>query len=430
MPFWKSYHGRLKFLFFMILLVQVYNAIQWRQEKVRNFGCEICADKAGYYIYLPIWFNYGLEQKNLPQAIRDQTQQHFENDLAPGKNFTKFTSGVALMLSPFYLAADIWYRNFANETPLPISHSYLQFTNFGTALYLTLALLALFSLLKKRFGDGAALLTVLFLYVGTHLRYYVEDESLMSHGYSFAQFAFAWYFLEAALHKRRWMFLALFALCASWAMLIRPTNLLGIPLILVLSLDKSQWKEQSIYLLKKLPVMALAALMIWIPQLIYWKLCTGSWLVYSYQNEGFHLWKNPAIGEQWFAVKSGLLPYAPGFILIPIGLFILLKTHARNGIAVFVSLLFLSYLFASWFSIGFGDCNFGYRPFVEFSALWSIAIAAFFAWLLKTKKVIQIGGFSFVLASILYLNHLYWKFDTCFYGDYWDYAIFIQDYFS
>src|SRR5690606_32366224 len=120
---------------------------------------------------------------------------NFENDLAPGKNFTKFTSGVALMLSPFYLAGDLWYRMMEKNPPLPISNDYLQFTNFGTALYITLALLALLATLRKRYGLEAALLTLMVLYFTTNLRYYTEDESLMSHVYSFSLFSYAWYFL-------------------------------------------------------------------------------------------------------------------------------------------------------------------------------------------------------------------------------------------
>ncbi|MBI1221195.1 MAG: hypothetical protein GC180_01220 [Bacteroidetes bacterium] len=430
MPFWKTYHGRLKFILLFILLIQVYNAIQSRQEKVTNFGCEICADKSGYYIYLPIWFNYGLDQKDMPELAKQRTSQNFENELAPGKSFTKFTSGEALMLTPFYLAGDLWFSRFGDKAPIPISHHYLKFTNFGTAFYIVLAMLALFSLLRKRFGEGVALLTLLLLYFGTNLRYYTEDESLMSHIYSFCQFSFAWYFLEKALDTRKTKHLLFFALCSSWAILIRPTNVLGILMILVLSLRKEEIKDQLRFLSKHLVPMIMAAVVIWIPQLLYWKMTTGQWLIYSYQNEGFHRWKAPALIEQWFAVQSGILPYTPAFLAIPIGMVLMFKRNRKTAAILGVSFVFLSYLFASWWAKGFGDCNFGYRPFVEFSALWSPALAVFIASLFKMKSWAKVSVSIVLLACVWYSTDLYHHFDSCFFGKAWDYSKFIQDYFS
>ncbi|MDX5321868.1 MAG: hypothetical protein LPK45_12055 [Bacteroidota bacterium] len=429
MPFWKSYHGRMRLLLVFILLVQVYNAIQWRQSQVTNFGCEICADKVGYYIYLPIWFNYGLEQKDMPQTIREKCHQDFQNPLAPGKNFTKFTCGSALMLSPFYVVGDLWYRYFDLKDPLPLSNEYLQFTNFGTALYVTLALLALLSLLKKRYGLEAALLTLLSLYFLTNLRYYIEDESLMSHVYSFCQFAFAWFFFDRALSTRNKLWLMLFALSSSWAILIRPSNLFGIPVIVLASFNEQNWKEELRFIFRYVLWMIPVAFIPWIPQFLYWKMTTGTWLVYSYQDEGFHRWKAPAIREQWFAVQSGVIAYTPGVLLIPFGIGMMIRKNQRSAWILMVSLLFSSYLFASWWVKGFGDCNFGYRPFVEFSALWSPAIAFFYLKLSKTKPNVQVLVGALIISAAWYTNHLYWNFDSCFFGDPWDYQKFIQDYF-
>lgn len=429
MPFWKTYHIRLKIAFLLLLCLQLYQSIQNRQERSTNFGCEICSDKVGYFVYLPIWFDYGLDSAAFPQSLREMTHEPFSNPLAPSKTFTKFTSGVALMLSPFYLAAKAWY-GIHGQSPPAFSHDYLAFTNFGLALYLTLALAALFVLLRKRYDDGIALLTLIFLFFGTNLIYYVLDESLMSHAYSFCLFAYSWFFLERALEKKERLSMMLAALFVSWAVLVRPTNILGIPLILFLAGYATSPKIILTQLLKTAPFILISALIIWIPQVLYWKLSTGHWLVYSYQNEGFHHWKNPALGEQWLAVKSGILPYAPGMILLPLGILLSFRKAKTGGLVALGTFILCSYIFASWASIGFGDCNFGYRPFVEFLALWSPAIASVFYAVLKQKSPYRWAFAIFILVSIGYTNHMMNRFDTCFFGKDWDYVIFIRDYFS
>lgn len=430
MAFWKSYPNRLKILLLFVVCVQLYNAIQYRQEKVDNFDCEICADKSGYYIYLPIWFNYGLDSANMPEIVRERTRESFKNELAPGKSFTKFSAGVAMLLSPFYAVANFRHQVFGRVHPNPISADYLRYTNFGTALYLTLAFLCLFVLLKRRFGDGPALLGILLIYFGTSLRYYTEDESLMSHVYSFCLFTWSWYFLEKALLTRKRSGLILFALFASWAVLIRPTNIIGIPVILSLAIKPNAWKTEFPFLLKGFLWMLIPAFFIWIPQFIYWKMTTGNWLVYSYQNEGFHRWKNPALSEQWFAVNSGILAYTPAFILVPFGLAGLVWKRGKQFAPLFFSFLFCVYLFASWWAKGFGDCNFGYRPLVEFTALWSLGFAWVISTIIKLKPGLQFVALGFLLLCILYTNRVYVQFNSCaFVGD-WEYVRFFQDYLN
>ncbi|MHB1277143.1 MAG: hypothetical protein ACYC1Q_01955 [Bacteroidia bacterium] len=430
MAFLKNYPTRLKILFLFIVCVQLYHAIQYRQQKVTNFNCEICADKSGYYIYLPLWFNYGLDTANIPGLVQERTRESFKNELAPGKSFTKFSAGVAMLLSPFYAVANFRHQVFGRVHPNPISADYLRFTNFGTALYLTLAFLCLFLLLRKRFGDGPALLTILFLYFGTALRYYTEDESLMSHVYSFCLFTWSWFFLEKALLTRKRTALILFAVFASWAVLIRPTNIIGIPVILSLAIKPNEWKTEFSFLLKSLHWMLLPAFLIWIPQLVYWKMTTGDWLVYSYQNEGFHRWKNPALSEQWFAVNSGILAYTPAFILVPLGLAGLLWKQGKQYAPLFISFLLCIYLFAAWWAKGYGTCNFGYRPLVEFTALWSMGIAWAISALINLRSSLKLIVTGFLLICITYTNYLYWRFESCFSGGDWDFARFFRDYFN
>jgi len=430
MRFWKMEAQQVRVALLLLLCVLLYNAIQNRQRRMTNWDCEICADKSGYYIYLPIWFNYGTDTADMSHAVRAKTLQNFTYEgVAPGKSFTKFTNGIALMLSPFYFVGDTWYKHFSNKTPLPVSSEYLAFTNFGLAFYMALAFLALFVLIRRNYDWLTTLVTLLVIYLCTSLRYYVEDESLMSHAYSFCLFAYSWYLITIALEKRNRLALVGLALCGSLCVLIRPTNIIGIMALLVYSMHSRNWKEELKFLMQSLLFMIPIAFLVWIPQFMFWHETTGNWLLYSYGKEGFDRWKAPAIAKQWFAAQSGTFFYTPAMILFPIGLVGLLKQNLRKYSVLAISFVVCVYLFGSWWAKGFGDCNFGYRSFVEFLVIWSPAMAFIIDKLRSSKRWIALILCLFIIASLLYTTHIYSQFEGCFFGDDWDFAIFFKTYF-
>jgi hypothetical protein len=65
-----------------------------------------------------------------------------------------------------------------------------------------------------------------------------------------------------------------------------------------------------------IPIWFIPGLLVFIPQLIYWKYSTGHFLSYTYKDEGFSNALSPKIFEALLAPNNGLFPYSLVFIFM------------------------------------------------------------------------------------------------------------------
>lgn len=115
--------------FYISLFVVVLILINLRQSRITNFGCEMCADKAGYYMYLPAVFYLGFNASSYEDSLDNRHGDGFTIERERNKIITKFTSGVALLLSPFYSVGVIAEKVFSLGIH-PYSRFYLFFRKF------------------------------------------------------------------------------------------------------------------------------------------------------------------------------------------------------------------------------------------------------------------------------------------------------------
>ena len=181
--------------FYVVLFLLIFILINVRQKIVTNFNCEICADKAGYYMYLPAIFQYGFKVDNYPEKLDEQHGNGFRIDKVNNKIITKFTCGVALLQFPFYSFGTLIAKVFSLNV-LPYSFYYLFFINIGAAFYIVLGLYFMRKWLNYYVDDISSFLTILIIFFGTNLYYYTLDESLMTHLYSFSLFSALLYGLK------------------------------------------------------------------------------------------------------------------------------------------------------------------------------------------------------------------------------------------
>src|ERR1035437_6489523 len=90
-------------LIFFILLFLAFN--KHSKDNYHSYQSVIWADAAGYHVYNPIWFIYGNNFHDFPQDIISKTGRGFSFDQRTGRVVTKYTSGVAILQSPFFLCA-------------------------------------------------------------------------------------------------------------------------------------------------------------------------------------------------------------------------------------------------------------------------------------------------------------------------------------
>ena len=149
----------------------------------------------------------------------------------------------------------------------------------------------------------------------------------------------------------------------------------------------SNWK----YLLFILVI----ALLVWMPQLFYWKYVTGNWLHYSYNNEGFFFLK-PEVAKVLIGFRKGWFIYTPMILFAFFGLYRLYKNNKGVFFPIFVFSILNIYIISSWTCWWYAG-SFGHRAFVQSYALLSIPLGAFVYYILSKKGKIMYLSFVIML---------------------------------
>jgi hypothetical protein len=390
---------------YVILFFLIFFLTNTRQSKITNFDCEICADKAGYYMYLPAVFQMGFDARNYPQDFDHAHGDGFH--LEHNKVITKFTCGIALMLLPFYAAGSLIAQTFALDV-LPYSTYYMFFINIGAVFYLVLGLFFLRKWFNYYVDDISSFWTILVIFFGTNLYYYTLDESLMSHMYSFSLFSMLLYGLKAFCETKQVKYFILFIIPLSFAILIRPTNILFGLIALLTDVNQFGVLKSKLFLLLK-PQYFISAILLFLmilsPQLVYWKYAFDQYLVWSYVGEGFRYWDKPAFSIVWFSPQSGLFIYTPMILLSLVFSIVMLIKQDRNALLILCSFLLVSYMCASWSNPYFGSCNFGKRPMVEFLPIFMFPIAYLFEYCKSYSIKIRYSLLMLTLLLVYYKRH-------------------------
>lgn len=411
---------------YIILFLLIFLFINIRQHRITNFGCEICADKAGYYIYLAATFHMGFQASNYPEGFEKLHGDGFIPDRINDKIITKYAAGVAFVLSPFYAAGFVINKLFSINAH-PFSGFYLFFINIGAAFYAVLGLFFMKKWLEKYVSRRSAVLTTAMVFTGTNLLYYTLDETLMSHLYSFTMFALVLYNLTRYRETERFHYFVFFALALGVAILIRPTNALFGLIAFLFLLSSERSLLSNLQLIFK-PVNILTGLVIiglvLLPQMIYWKFAFGSYVTWPYRGEGFTNLDSPQILTYWLAPQSGLFLWTP---LILISLFytlIVFKNQSGVYSIVWVTFLITSYLFSAWYTPEFGGCNFGKRTVIEYLPVLMLPLGFLLDELKNYSKSLKYVTSGLISLSVIYNLLLFIAFDTCFFGSTWDWKKF------
>ena len=391
-----------------------------------SYHGELWADRAGYFMYLPAATAFGFDARRFPSGLDTLTGHGFTLDTLTGRVLTKYTCGVALLQAPFYLAG----RGIAHLIGIPLGHFGpvdRVIVNVAAPVLLSLGLWCLFLVLRVRHGDSITAWTLLGIYAGSNLFYYTIGDPGMSHVYSFFLFALLLLLLDRHFkEKGNTLRLLLIGLIAGWIVLVRPTNLVFLLAAPFVGAEDFRAGCRRITMLRPMALVLLVAgaLLVWIPQLAYWRDAFGSAVTWPYVNEGFSNWASPRLLEFWFAPHNGLFTYTPLYALVVLGG--AWSWRSRNGVTAFVALLALvatSYLGASWWVWHFG-CGFGGRIMVEYLALFAAPLTA---WSAAAEKRWGRGVPIVVFCMLAAYNlKLVYSFGDCwFYGD-WDLQAFGQ----
>jgi len=375
------------------------NLKKWRDNKI------IENDVISYYAYLPATFIYRdltFEfTKNPPLDFEVKIWTHQANN---GAQTLKMTMGLSVLWVPFFMLAH-GFAHLAGFTPNGYSTPYSIAVLAAAILYLFIGLWFLRKILLSYFGEWPTAITLVAIVLGTNLLHYVVAEPGMSHVYSFALFNLFLFLCQNWMQKPTYRTAVLAGLIAGLLALIRPSNgiVVMIP-VLLLVFNQKTFNVKNIGSQKLLTMAVLAGFLFFLmlmPQLVYWKLITGHWLYYSYNNEGF-FFSNPQIINGLFSYRKGWLVYNPVMVFALLGFAFVKKemTPLRNSLTIF--LVVFIYIVFSWWCWWYGG-SYGARPMIDVYGIMAIGLAAFIYKIAQTPLWSKCG-MAICFALLIYLN--------------------------
>ncbi len=392
---WNSYSGKAVIILVSIIIIAQFANHYWtRKDKV------ITWDVLEYYQYLPATFIYGDVTLSFMNDSNRNDYWVFWPHVSPtGKWVFKFTMGMSILYSPFFFMAHLYALLF--DEPTGYSSPYKFMLVMSSWVFLLIGLIYLRKILLRYFKEPEIILALTGIVLGTNLLYYTAVRSAMSHVYSFALFSVFIYQTIKWYEQISWKKSIILGLLAGLISLIRPSN--TIILLFIFLYDIRNLKERVQFLLQNswhILLMAIMFLLVWTPQMFYWKAVTGQWMYWSYDDEGF-FFNNPQIIRGLFSYRNGWLLYTPIMAFGLGGIYFIFRDKNPLRWPVLLFTLLNIYIITSWWCwwyVGFGN-----RAFIESYAVLSLPLTALIARVLKSSRTVLIAA-TVIFGFLLYMN--------------------------
>ena len=383
-----------------IAAVMIFFAvITWRWSL--NEGPTIIrSDVEGYYGYLrAIFINHDLGHEKPNWVFLHQT---------PEGTLNKYFAGEAVMLLPFFLAADV-VAHLTGALPNGLSAPYTHAISIAALCYAFFGLLSFRSLLRRlAISEPVMATTLLVLGFATQLVQYTSLQPGWSHVYSFCAVSV---FLLLA-HRLSGVFRSRDLLVCGGVfgliVLIRPVNalvILALPIVLGRDLPqvfRSVVKDR----LGLIAAVGAFAAVVSI-QCILWYAQVGHFVADGYTGEGFY-WSRPAFFQVLFGIRRGLFVWTPALLLSTVALVALWRSDRWRAIGGMVYWLANSYVIASWWIWYYGS-GWGQRVYIEhYPVLFlpmAFALQRWVGWRHRSAMVFLALAALLTLAQFYQYNH-------------------------
>jgi len=372
----------------IVLIISIsFNLSFWKQDKRIIYW-----DALHYYSYLPATVIY----KDISLEFVKGNQAKYYKTFWPkptpiDKMVIKTSMGMAFMYAPFFFIGHLFA-----QVPLVsasgFSLPYKFALAFSVVFYLGIGLYFLRKLLNMFFSEWITALTCFTIVVGTNLLHYTTSEPTMSHAYNFSLIAVFMYFVIKWHENPGFKNTIIIGLIFGLISLIRPNNALVILFFIFWKvISWNDFRNRIIFLLKKywvILLMIIGFLIVWAPQIIYWKYVTGQYFYFSYGDERFYFF-DPQIIKGLFSYRKGWLLYTPVMILALVGIPFLWRKHKEFFFPVTIFIILNIYIVFSWWAWWYGG-SYGMRPLIDSYAILAIPFAAFISWCFEKKMLYKI----------------------------------------
>jgi hypothetical protein len=365
-------------------------------------------DPVGYYSWLRSVVIDGNVDTTNEYVYYGEDKNNFVFPGPTGENKNPYAIGSAALWAPFFLLAHLVSRSFGMPTD-GYAPLYVFAASLGSALYAAIGLWLAYRVARDLFGEREARWATIGIWWSTPLIFYMYSHPIMSHAndaFVNALFVYTWYRTRTDTTARGWLSRGG---ALGLAALVRPQNglLVILPVVEVIMSWIIRWHIPIRKTLKGVVPFGLAALAVFVPQLIVWQQTYGAFFPgnpYAVYGDTFDF-ASPHFFDVLFSTARGLFLWSPLALLAMVGLFVFVTRADRvMGIGLMLVWLAQVYLIGSW-SQWSGAAAFGQRFMINGTATYVIGLAALLAWL-RTRvnwKVLGAAIGFFIVWNLLLL---------------------------
>jgi hypothetical protein len=372
----------------------------------------ITFDYYGSYLYLPALFIYNdIGIKNI--EVYDSLNSIYRNtplfyQLSPGPDgnrVIRFFSGMSYLFAPGFFAGHI----IAQLTNYPADGFSLPYQRALLINGLIIALLGLFfarKILLRFFNDITSTITLILIFIGSNLVFFYTYGNDAPHLYLFSLFSvFLWLTIRWHDQPSKGK-AAMLGLVSGLIIASRPSEMILLIIPIAWGIYNLRTLQEKIRLFtlhyRHLLIAAAGVVMLILPQIIYWKVVTGSFFFSPYDDPASTLkLTNPQFINTLFGFRKGWFIYAPMMILTLPGLYLMYRKYPGYALPIIFYVLLNTYLIASFTSL----ISFGWRAFIQSYAMLVLPMGFFVNFLITRRKYLL--ALLFTLLLILTLLHLF-----------------------
>lgn len=385
---------------FLICICLLYFHFSLPKYVYFNFTKEMDWDILSYYLYLPLTFlhnDLGIKDYSYVQNLFEQyhfSPTFYQASQAENGNYVMmYTMGLAMLQSPFFLLGHLW-ANLGGYPTDGFSYPYQFCVSTGMMAYILFGIFILRKILLHFFSDRITARTLLLLILGTNYFREAIDYNLGPHGILFTLYCLVIYYTIKWHEEQKIKYIFVLGFAMGFLILSRPTELICVLIPLFWDVSNKQALFDKVALIKKnwrqVLLLFSCVILVGIPQMIYWKILTDSWIYNSYWNQQTFDITESHLTNILFSFRKGWFVYTPIIVFAFAGFFFLsneILKRSRLAIFFFIAVnLFLISHVPIWWNAG----SFGQRFMVQSYAILVIPFGAFIQFVSTKKMFVKI----------------------------------------
>ncbi len=381
-------------------------------------------DVFGYYLYLPAKFIY----KDL--AFSDQSWlKHLMDTYEPssslyqlvplenGASIIKYSSGTAILYAPFFFIAH-WLAPVLGYPADGLSAPYQLAVLIGGMVWSIIGIIVFSKTLRRYFDVFTSSVLLLLIILGTnYFQLTAYDGTLLTSNFLFTFYALIVYYTIKWHDDPKLKYAICLGTACGFIVLIRPSEVVGILIPVLWNIhDKESWKNKML-LIKRYFLHVLIAgaciVLVFLPQLIYWKSVSGNYLFYSYVNagEGFDFLA-PYTMKFLFGFRKGWFVYTPVMIVAGIGFYYLYKKNSGLFYAILIFSIIDIYVVSSWTCWWYAGGSFSSRSLLPAYTVLAFPLGYFIDALRNFRTPFKYAWTGILLLLVVLNLFQTWQFET------------------